>query len=90
MNFEWDDEKNNTNLNKHGIDFNTAKALWNDPNRIEIHTAHPIENRIILIGRIGKKLWASIFTMRGNTIRIISVRRARKKELKLYGQKENS
>ena len=90
MKFEWDDEKNNTNLNKHGIDFNTAKALWNDPNRIEIHTAHPIENRIILIGRIGKKLWASIFTMRGNTIRIISVRRARKKELKLYGQKENS
>ena len=90
MKFEWDDEKNNANLNKHGIDFNTAKALWNDPNRIEIHTAHPIENRIILIGRIGKKLWASIFTMRGNTIRIISVRRARKKELKLYGQKENS
>ena len=90
MKFEWDNEKNLTNLKKHGIDFNAAKALWDDPNRIEIHTAHPIENRIILIGRIGKKLWASIFTMRGNTIRIISVRRARKKELKLYGQKENS
>ena len=32
MKFEWDNEKNHTNLNKHGIDFNTAKALWNDPN----------------------------------------------------------
>jgi len=90
MKFEWDNEKNHTNLNKHGIDFNTAKALWDDPNRIEIHTGHPIENRNILIGKIGKKLWASIFTMRGNTIRIISVRRARKKETKLYDQKENS
>ena len=90
MKFEWDNEKNHTNLNKHGIDFNTAKELWDDPNRIEIHTEHPIENRNILIGKIGKKLWASIFTMRGYTIRIISVRRARKKETKLYGQKENS
>jgi len=75
---------------KHGIDFTTAKALWEDPNRIEIHTGHPIENRTIIIGKIGKNLWASIFTMRGNTIRIISVRRARKKETKLYDQKENS
>ena len=90
MKFEWDNEKNITNLNKHGIDFNTAKELWDDPNRIEIHAGHPIENRNILIGKIGEKLWASIFTMRGSTIRIISVRRARKKETKLYGQKENS
>jgi len=37
MKFEWDNEKNHTNLNKHGIDFNTAKELWEDPNRIEIH-----------------------------------------------------
>jgi uncharacterized DUF497 family protein len=90
MQFEWDNDKNHTNLNKHGIDFNTAKALWDDPKRIEIHTGHPIENRNILIGKIGKKLWASIFTIRGNTIRIIFVRRARKKEIKLYDQKENS
>ena len=90
MKFEWDNDKNHTNLNKHGIDFNTAKALWDDPKRIEIHTGHPIENRNTLIGKIGEKLWASIFTIRGNTIRIISVRRARKKEIKLYDQKENS
>jgi len=54
MKFEWDNEKNHTNLNKHGIDFNTAKELWDDPNRIEIHTEHPIENRNILIGKMGK------------------------------------
>jgi uncharacterized DUF497 family protein len=90
MQFEWDDKKSRSNMIKHGIDFITATALWDDPNRIEIYTGHPIENRTILIGKIGEKLWASIFTMRDNNVRIISVRRARKKEIKLYDQKENS
>ena len=90
MEFEWDDEKSRTNKTKHGINFDTAKKLWTDTNRIEIYTSYPVENRSILIGKIGKKLWTAIFTRRGNAIRLISVRRARKKEAKLYGQKENS
>ena len=40
-------------MSKHGIDFDTAKALWDDPNRVEIHASHPIENRNILVGKIG-------------------------------------
>ena len=88
MEFEWDERKNRRNKNKHGIDFETAMKLWNDKNRIEIQTPFPIENRRILIGKIDKKLWSAIFTLRSNAIRIISVRRARKKEAKLYEQKE--
>jgi len=88
MEFEWDERKNRRNKNKHGIDFKTAMKLWNDKNRIEIKTPFPIENRSILIGKIDKKLWSAIFTLRSNAIRIISVRRARKKEAKLYEQKE--
>ena len=88
MEFEWDERKNRRNKNKHGIDFETAMKLWNDKNRIEIQTPFPIENRSILIGKIDKKLWSAIFTLRSNSIRIISVRRARKKEAKLYEQKE--
>ena len=90
MKFEWDDEKSQSDKNKHGIDFDEAKDLWNDSNRVEIHTSYPVENRIILIGTIGKKLWTAIFTRRGNAIRIISVRRSRKQEGKLYGKKEVS
>ncbi len=88
MEFEWDERKNRRNKNKHGIDFETAMKLWNDKNRIEIQTPFPIENRSVLIGKIDKKLWSAIFTLRSNAIRIISVRRARKKEAKLYEQKE--
>ena len=90
MQFEWDDEKNRTNKVKHDIDFETAKKLWNDTHRVEIFTSYPLENRSILIGKINKKLWVAIFTLRGNAIRIISVRRAGKKETELYGGKKNS
>ena len=90
MRFDWVEEKSRTNKAKHDIDFDTAKKLWNDTNRIEIITSYPLENRSILIGKIDKKLWTAIFTRRSSSIRIISVRRSRKKEAKLYGEKENS
>jgi uncharacterized DUF497 family protein len=90
MRFEWDDQKSRTNKAKHDIDFDTAKDLWNDPDRVEILTSYPLENRSILIGTIDKKLWTAVFTWRSDSIRIISVRRARKKEAELYGEKENS
>jgi len=83
--FEWDEEKSSKNKIKHGIDFNTARYLWNDRNRVEIHAPYPLEDRSIMIGKISKKLWTAIFTMRGDVIRIISVRQARKQEEKLYG-----
>ena len=85
MKFEWDEKKSLTNKTKHGIDFDTAKNLWKDSNRVEIQTSYPLENRSILIGKIDKKLWTAIFTRRSNSIRIISVRRSRKKEEMLYG-----
>ncbi|MBC8457068.1 MAG: BrnT family toxin [Deltaproteobacteria bacterium] len=89
MIFEWDNEKSNTNRVKHGIDFDTAKALWDDGNRVEIQSPYPLESRRILIAKLDKKLWTAIFTQRASAIRIISVRRTRKREANLYGQKEN-
>jgi uncharacterized DUF497 family protein len=87
MEFEWDENKSRVNKSKHGIDFNTATELWNDQDRIEIQTNFPTENRIALIGKIENKIWTAIFTRRVDAIRIISVRRARKEETKLYESK---
>jgi len=88
MVFEWDEAKSVTNKSKHGIDFDTAREMWNDSNRVEIQTPYPLEDRNILISKIGEKLYTAIFTYRGNAIRIISVRHARKKETTLYEKKE--
>jgi uncharacterized DUF497 family protein len=90
MEFEWDLDKSRSNLVKHGIDFETAKNLWLDEDRVEIWAPHPVENRGIVIGKYQNKLWTAIFTLRGTTTRIISVRRARKKEAKLYEEEKGS
>ncbi len=90
MGFEWDETKSRTNETKHGIDFDTAREMWNDSNRVEIQTPYPLEDRNILISKIGNKLFTAIFTHRGKAIRIISVRHARKKETKLYEKQKNS
>jgi uncharacterized DUF497 family protein len=87
MEFEWDEKKSRANKSKHGIDFKAALGLWNDQDRVEIQTKFPTENRNALIGKIGDKLWTAIFTRRADAIRIISVRRSRKKEAKLYDQR---
>ena len=56
MSFEWDLEKSIANKEKHGIDFETAKLLWSDKNRVEIHAPDPVEDRWILIGKKENKL----------------------------------
>jgi uncharacterized protein len=84
MDFEWDPVKSESNWRKHGIDFETAKNLWLDQNRVEIYAPHPVEDRMILIAKHLDKIWTAIYTPRQDAIRIISVRRARQKEVDLY------
>jgi uncharacterized protein len=86
MNFEWDPEKDAANQVKHGISFDKARTLWNDPGRLQILAPYPLENRYILIGKNDACFWTGIFTIRNSVIRLISVRRARKKEKTLYEQ----
>lgn len=84
MIYEWDEKKSKINQFKHGIDFEAAKNLWLDEDQIEIYAPHPIEDRRIIIAKYHNKIWAAIYTIRDDTIRIISVRRARKREVNLY------
>ena len=84
MKFEFDINKSNVNKKKHGIDFNEAQELWDDPDFLEIPAKTTDEKRFLVIGRIGKKHWSGIITYRNEIIRIISVRRARGEEVDLY------
>ena len=86
MDFEFDPAKSAANLNKHGIDFIGAQALWSDPDRLEVPAGSLDEPRTQVIGRIGKLVWSAFITLRGGRIRIISVRRARDEEKEAYLQ----
>ena len=84
MNFEFDEKKSRANKTKHGLDFNEAKQLWFDDYLIEIPARTIDEQRFLIIGKINDKHWSGVITHRKEKIRIISVRRARKKEIKIY------
>lgn len=84
MKFEFDLKKSKLNEEKHGIDFEKAQLLWNDPDRIQIPAKTVDEPRFMVIGKIDGKHWSAILTFREDTIRIISVRRSRKEEIEIY------
>ena len=83
--FEFDERKSRLNKLKHGIDFVEAQAVWLDVALTELRARSGIEPRFIVIGRIGGKHWTAVVTDRGDTVRLISVRRSRAKEVETYG-----
>jgi len=88
MRFEYDPAKSTENKRKHGIDFETALALWGDDALVEIPARVADEPRWLVIGRIGDKHWSAVITRRGENIRLISVRRSRTEEVALYESEE--
>jgi uncharacterized DUF497 family protein len=85
--FIWDEEKNLTNIKKHGISFDEAAAACLDPRSIRIYDeAHSItEDRWILLGRAREAVLFVVETEpEMDIIRIISARRATKKEEERY------
>ena len=82
--FEYDALKSATNKLKHGINFEEAQQLWNDDNLVIIKAKHTEELRYLVIGKLESKHWSAVITYRRSKIRIISVRRSRASEVKLY------
>ncbi len=85
MKFEWDENKNIINKEKHKISFETAAHVFDDPYYIEMFDfEHSVdENRYIAIGKVGDVLFV-VFTERKDTVRLISARLATNAERGLY------
>lgn len=84
MEFEFDPRNSESNKKKHGIHFNEAQALWDDPGAIEIPVRATDESRFLAVGKILGKHWSGVINYREGKIRIISVRRSRKEEVDIY------
>lgn len=87
MEFEWNPGKAKLNLEKHGISFQEATTVFNDPLSVTFPDPdHSIgENRYVIIGvsRFGQLLVVS-HTDRGEKVRIISARKATRQERRFY------
>jgi uncharacterized DUF497 family protein len=84
LDFEFDEAKSDANKAKHGVDFVEAQALWLDEDLMRIGARTGSEQRFVVIGRIDGKHWSAVITYRGDTIRLISVRRSRPMEVQAY------
>jgi uncharacterized DUF497 family protein len=82
--FEFDPLKSEANKIKHGIEFEESKRLWDDPNRIVIEARMVDEKRFMMIAELNGTIWSTIYTLRSESTRIISVRRSRENEKEIY------
>ncbi|NCQ71388.1 MAG: BrnT family toxin [Microcystis aeruginosa Ma_QC_Ca_00000000_S207] len=87
MEIEWDNNKAASNLIKHKIDFEDAKNIFLDPNRLEREDKRDYnEPRIQVIGIVNQVVLFVVYTKRNGRYRIISARRANKNERRQYYQ----
>jgi uncharacterized DUF497 family protein len=90
MAFEYDPKKSAANKAKHGIDFEEAKQMWSDEKAVEARAISRTESRFLRVAMLNRKLWSAFFTIRNENIRIISARRARTNEKRLYNDRADS
>ena len=85
--FIWDERKNKANMRKHGVDFHDAVRAWYDPDRLDFfdsgHSSDEV--RWIFLGAVaGIVLFVVETEPDGETVRIISARKASKLEQEAY------
>ena len=81
--FSWDEKKRQATIDKHGIDFIDAISVF-DFEHLILDARSDLEPRKIAIGQLNDQMIAVVFTMRGETCRIITARKARKDEREQY------
>ena len=92
MNFDWDNDKNQSNIAKHGISFEEAIAIFDDPNILNYEDTrfNYGETRFVSIGQIilvtqeKTVIIVVIHTQKNQTIRLITARKANERERKRY------
>jgi uncharacterized DUF497 family protein len=88
MKFEWDENKNKTNIRVHEIDFRDAQLIFDWPMLIKADTRKDYgEERLVGLGLLHEVVIVIVFTKRNDIIRVISIRRANRNERKIYEEK---
>ncbi len=85
MEFEWNRHKATANLRKHGVDFADAATVLHDEQAVTVRNSHPTEDRFVTLGMdaLGRIL-VVVFTWRDEAVRLISARKATRREREQY------
>ena len=83
--FEWDEKKRARNLAKHGVDFVRAALVFEGPIRSHLDRRRAYgEDRYVVFGETAGSTLAVVITVRGEGVRIISARKANRREQVAY------
>ena len=89
MPFEWDETKRNRNVEQHGVDFLDVAPLFNDRVVESVDNRNDYrEIRIRCLGMLGGRVYAVIYTWRGDNRRLISARKANVREQRAYYRRD--
>jgi uncharacterized DUF497 family protein len=84
--YEWDEAKRKANFSKHGVDFAAVEFfVWEEALVIEDRRIDYGEPRFLAFGPIGERLHCVTFSVRGENVQMISLRKANSREVKRYG-----
>ena len=84
--YEWDEAKRERNLKKHGVDFRDVLHFHWDSALVDEDCSESYgEPRYRALGFIRDRLMMLVFTTRDECVRVISLRKADRKEVKSYG-----
>lgn len=86
MDFEWDEVKRQSNLQKHAVDLEEMQALFDGRPILTVPSTSTVEERFLTTGVVGQRFYTVVWTKRGDVTRIISARRARDGEERAYRQ----
>lgn len=88
MTYEWNESKRTANLNKHGLDFSDAPLVYEQHDKLTIESLRSGERRKMDIAEVRGLILTLIYTERYDRVRIISFRRASKKERRHYNEQQ--
>ena len=89
MKFEWDPKKAEANRRKHGIEFLDAVIVFDDDRAVTLLDEHPREERYVTFGMDAQgRVLAVSYAVRGDTVRVISARKATPRERAQYEDKK--
>jgi hypothetical protein len=89
MSYEWDPNKAKSNFKKHGVKFSDAVGVFEDEQAITIDDENEKEDRFVTIGMdFLSRVLVVVYTFRDIVIRIISARKATKRERKMYEEQK--
>jgi uncharacterized DUF497 family protein len=86
VDYEWDEEKRQSNLRKHGLDFMDADLVFEAPVKVTVAATRADDDRCVDLAEVNGRVLMLVYSPRRETVRCISFRVASRRERKFYNE----